>query len=368
MFERTGKACLLIVTAVLVTSAKGLKFYCQLEAQRCAIEDWNPSLDGYFLFEHIPTVTSSLRFINLQSSHIAAELCSTVACFVDSLIINDSPNVHKVHVPSTCNISVVDLHYTGLQYLHFEQNDSITSVLVRKNRLRIVPATLALLPNVRYVMLDSTEFEAIDLNLFYPLRHLKILDVGNAKIKYVRGTSRTVSTCPLEILKLRHNSLTIVNLNLFAPFTLLTLLDLSHNKIEVLAGRLSNPILASLLLNNNRLKALDLCTWSTLRHLDAVSIAHNNVSRTPTCLNRFRNVTHISMQFNQIDSIEVAQLLQLPNLTSLNLSNNNITSFPVSEHQYPQALRQLDLYGNPISNPFNETMRVRIIGKIYVSF
>uniref|UniRef100_A0A182Y9W5 Uncharacterized protein n=1 Tax=Anopheles stephensi TaxID=30069 RepID=A0A182Y9W5_ANOST len=293
----------------------------------------------------------------VPSSHIAAELCSTVACFVDSLIINDSPNVHKVHVPSTCNISVVDLHYTGLQYLHFEQNDSITSVLVRKNRLRIVPATLALLPNVRYVMLDSTEFEAIDLNLFYPLRHLKILDVGNAKIKYVRGTSRTVSTCPLEILKLRHNSLTIVNLNLFAPFTLLTLLDLSHNKIEVLAGRLSNPILASLLLNNNRLKALDLCTWSTLRHLDAVSIAHNNVSRTPTCLNRFRNVTHISMQFNQIDSIEVAQLLQLPNLTSLNLSNNNITSFPVSEHQYPQALRQLDLYGNPISNPFNETMR-----------
>ncbi|XP_050072453.1 leucine-rich repeat and death domain-containing protein 1-like [Anopheles maculipalpis] len=353
----------LIAITVLLSNTKGLKFYCMLDNSKCVIEDWNPSMDGYFLFQHIPNDTTSIHFINLQSLHIVSELCTILARCVDSLIIEHSPKVTMLHLPSTCNILVVTLQDTGLQFLNFEQNESLASVIVKNSRIGIIPATIANLPNIEYVTLDNTDVEVVDLHLFYPFRHLKLLQIRYAKVRYVRGTSATIGRCPLDSLKLDHNFLRIVNLNLFAPFASLTMLNLAYNRIEVLTGRLSNPILNSLLLNSNRLKVLDLCPWNVLHHLNAFTIAYNNIQRMPLCLHRFRNVTHASMQFNQINSIEVEQLIHLSNLVSINVSFNNISSIPVNESLYPPKLRQIDLCGNPISN---DTITDRMIGSIDV--
>ncbi|XP_035913106.1 toll-like receptor 6 isoform X2 [Anopheles stephensi] len=356
--------CLVAATAILVTSAKALKFYCTPDEVKCVIEDWNPVVDGYSLFEHIPNVTRSIHLINLQHVIFGSKLCHTIARFVDDLVVYDSPKVQLVRIPGTCNVVLVTMQNTGALFFDFKPNDSITGVLVKNARLSIISITLGDLPSLEYIILEATDIQAMEVSLFCPFRCLKLVRVSHGKLNTISGTGTNVHQCSLESLKLHHNSLTAVNLNLFAPFTSLTLFDLSHNKIEVLSGRLTSPFLTSLLLNNNRLKVLNLCPWNVVRHLNVFSIAHNNITRMPPCLDRFPNVTHLSMQFNQIDTMEVEQLARLPNLTSINLSFNNIATIPVDEHLYPQNLKQIDLGGNLIKN---DTVPVRLIGNIVVA-
>jgi Leucine-rich repeat (LRR) protein len=103
-----------------------------------------------------------------------------------------------------------------------------------------------------------------------------------------------------------------------------------------------------LLLRRNRLDSLQAYAKALLQfkqHLTELSLRENNFVQFPAEILVLKNLTSLSLAFNQLETIERDTLSQLINLQWLNLSHNKLKDLPIDIvccHQ----LRGLDLENN----------------------
>jgi Leucine-rich repeat (LRR) protein len=107
-----------------------------------------------------------------------------------------------------------------------------------------------------------------------------------------------------------------------------------------------------LLLRRNRLDSLQAYAKALLefkQHLTELSLRENSFSQFPTEILVLKNLTSLSLAFNQLETIERGMLSELSNLQWLNLSNNKLKDLPIDIvccHQ----LRGLDLENNDFTS------------------
>ncbi|XP_067417346.1 amphoterin-induced protein 3 [Emydura macquarii macquarii] len=144
--------------------------------------------------------------------------------------------------------------------------------------------------------------------------------------------SRWLATLPrLQALRLSHNHIADLSPRAFHNATRLRHLDLSSNALRAVKQHYFEALLGleELLLYNNRILQVDEKAFLPLRSLQKVYLSWNNLTQFP--FSSMQGLSH-------------------PNLTTLDLSTNNLRSIPVEEvAALPAYVRNgLYLHNNPV--------------------
>ncbi|NXX33057.1 NEPN protein, partial [Nicator chloris] len=235
------------------------------------------------------------------------------------------------------------------------------------------------------LVLSCSGTESIENNTFKDLTTLKSLELCKNQLKLIP----TFLPSGLEILKLADNSINALHASDFAGLIKLRVLDLRNNMIATLppsvfsslynlqslildgnnmqsvSAPLRLPRLMYLSMADNKLNSFPANFFASFQSLHFLSLSGNFLTKVPLDLPkslvslileknqlkmvRLRDVKHLEnlsefvLSENQLTSIDGAQLL--PNLTTLELSKNQLHAVPL---RLPGRLQKLDCSNNLI--------------------
>ncbi|NXV05548.1 NEPN protein, partial [Cettia cetti] len=235
------------------------------------------------------------------------------------------------------------------------------------------------------LVLSCSGTESIENNTFKDLSTLKSLELCKNQLKQIP----TFLPSGLEILKLADNSINALHTSDFAGLIKLRVLDLRNNLIatlppsafsslynlqslildgnnmESLSAPLRLPRLMYLSMDDNKLHSFPTNFFASFQSLHFLSLSGNLLIKVPPDLPksllslkleknqlkivRLQDVKHLEnlseffLSENQLTSIDGAQLL--PNLTTLELSKNQLHAVPL---RLPGRLQKLDCSNNLI--------------------
>ncbi|NXJ63813.1 NEPN protein, partial [Rostratula benghalensis] len=235
------------------------------------------------------------------------------------------------------------------------------------------------------LVLSCSGTESIENNTFKSLSTLKSLELYKNQLKQIP----TSLPSGLEILKLADNSINILHASDFEGLMKLRVLDIRNNLIatlpptafsslgnlqslildgnnmESLSAALKLPRLKYLSMADNKLNSIPDNFFTSFQNLQFLSLSGNFLTKVPLDLPksllslkleknqlrtiRLRDMKHLEnlseffLSENQLSSIDGAQLL--PNLTTLELSKNQLHALPP---RLPSRLQKLDCSNNHI--------------------
>ncbi|XP_064505756.1 nephrocan-like [Pseudopipra pipra] len=235
------------------------------------------------------------------------------------------------------------------------------------------------------LVLSCSGTESIENNTFKALNSLKSLELCKNQLKQIP----TFLPSGLEILKLADNSINTLHATDFAGLMKLRVLDIRNNLIATLPPSAFSSLcnLQSLILDGNnmesvsapfklpRLKYLSMADnklnsfptnfFASFQNLQFLSLSGNFLTKVPLDLPRsllslnleknrlkmvrlrdmkhLENLSEFFLSENRLTSIDGAQLL--PNLTTLELSKNQLHTMPF---RLPGRLQKLDCSNNLI--------------------
>ncbi|KAL2155564.1 hypothetical protein VTH82DRAFT_306 [Thermothelomyces myriococcoides] len=167
---------------------------------------------------------------------------------------------------------------------------------------------------------------------------LEILDVSKNKIRNLGGI-------PSSVLHLRitHNQLS--SLTAWNHLVNLQYIDVSNNSLTSLAVFRNLIHLRSLRADNNQITSLDGIKFH--KGLQTLRVRGNLIEEVDFDGNTLHQLTDLDLKNNQIHRI--ANIDQLPSLSSLNLEGNRLTSFSVDSAEPMTSLRYLRLDDNNLT-------------------
>ncbi|NXI24368.1 NEPN protein, partial [Sterrhoptilus dennistouni] len=241
------------------------------------------------------------------------------------------------------------------------------------------------MPVLEELVLSCSGTESIENNTFKDLSTLKSLELCKNQLKQIPSFLPS----GLEILKLADNSINTLHESDFAGLIKLRVLDLRNNLIatlppsafsslhnlqtlildgnnmESVSAPLRLPRLMYLSMDDNKLNSFPTNFFASFQSLHFLSLSGNFLIKVPLDLPksllslkleknqlkivRLRDVKHLEnlseflLSENQLTSIDGAQLL--PNLTTLELSKNQLHTMPL---RLPGRLQKLDCSNNLI--------------------
>ncbi|KAG5277039.1 hypothetical protein AALO_G00112820 [Alosa alosa] len=224
------------------------------------------------------------------------------------------------------------------------------------------------LSDLQEVGLSSCGVELVEVNTFQAQPSLRVLDLQKNKLRHVpRGLPSSLEVLRvghnhihalqgaafeglhrLRVLDLQSNMITALRANSLSALVKLECLYLDGNLIEVVNGALRLPQLNLLSVASNRISSLSSAFFASLQSLRTLQLSGNLLTRVPHDLPRallhlgldrnqiralrnrdmahLRNLTVLSVSANKVSSVDGG--LRLPNLTSLELSGNQLKVLP----------------------------------------
>jgi Leucine-rich repeat (LRR) protein len=203
-------------------------------------------------------------------------------------------------------------------------------------------------------MLDLSEnkIQSIQPELFDNLQNLRTLNLEKNSMK-ILPPELLANLKKLELLNLSSNFLSSnwINFMTFKKLFNLRLLDLSYNKLT----SLENSIFADLAalevldLKNNLIESIAMDTFANLTSLSSLVLSHNFIKNVNFSLNSLSNLNVLSLDFNEIYSVEKHLVANSMKLVDLHLNNNKFFRVPSVVENF-QFLKFLDLGENFIKN------------------
>uniref|UniRef100_A0A1I8JW07 Leucine rich immune protein (Coil-less) n=1 Tax=Anopheles quadriannulatus TaxID=34691 RepID=A0A1I8JW07_ANOQN len=285
-----------------------------------------------------------LVFSRLRVTTIDYKLLSALPTTVTHVLVNDSTYVITVKVPASASFLSLVILQTKLGAISFEPNFNLSQLTIEQAPLHHIPSSLLNLRSLAYVKINYTPVQNIDVSLFCNLTQLQTIDLKNNKI-YSVTASQFISGCTSSLVELllANNRLKRIIPSVFAPFRRLEIIDLSHNMLESFVGRFQNTEISQLLMSNNRLPQIDLCEWVLMPNMTSLFIEKNKLIAVPDCLHKFPNLYSINLENNLLSSVSLAAFAQLKVLQYLRLAWNPIVSFILREDSVPPKLLHIDM-------------------------
>ena len=290
------------------------------------------------------------------------------------------------------SVQWLNLDRTGIQYLpdELEHMTRLEDIKLSHNKLQSLHGELSNLSHLKSVIATDNELKdrGIPPQLFkpdpseteeFPESELQILDLSKNQLTQVPKDLE--SARGLIVLNLSHNEIKHIKNNLFIQLIDLMHLDLSHNKIDLIPPQLrrltrlqhlnlsSNPLkLAQLrqIPSLSSLKTLNLAdtgrnaqntpmSFETLKNLEELSFARNELTKIPDCFFTLKNtkIKRIDLSCNEIDCLPLEMDNWSNTLEILNVSDNKINSIPASFCRFVKLRRiyindnELDFEGLP---------------------
>uniref|UniRef100_A0A1I8JU41 Uncharacterized protein n=1 Tax=Anopheles arabiensis TaxID=7173 RepID=A0A1I8JU41_ANOAR len=333
---------------VLTSCVLSLEWSCEIRDQ-CIIDRFDPrKISLGSLRSQLPTRLKFMHFRNFKGTSIGHSIFNHIEDTIANVQIRNSTVLRKIIIPGNVTIKQLTVVQTRLAWIHFQPNDVIEGIWITSSHLQQIPPSLKNLKNLEVIRLQYSYIQHLDLELLIDCRSLDTLDLMHNKIHTITSTLSDGQRRRLFLLDLSNNQLQTVNLEVLAPIGWFVYVDFSHNKINLLVGRFSGDDMRSIKLSNNRLKVLDFCQWEPVPRFTFIYFGSNELSHMPNCLERFATLTYIGFQSNKLNSVSMDVFGAMDNLTTLDLSSNEISRIAFHEDRHPKRLSRLILSKNKV--------------------
>ncbi|XP_064636090.1 leucine-rich repeat and immunoglobulin-like domain-containing nogo receptor-interacting protein 3 [Lineus longissimus] len=258
----------------------------------------------------------------------------------------------------------------------FDSTNQLQELVLGENRIsKIFPDTFTLLRNLRLLDLGSNSILDIPNGAFGPLSILRQLDLSENGITNVTAR-HFMGLRSMTQLKLARNKISHIQENAFRELPNLEILDLSENSISELELHTSLGKLQELKLNANKIVSFAGLNFTHVPKLRELYLGQNQISTIPPhmfkqlneleilYLNHLPNLEFIDYRaFCGLSSVRIVDLGHNPkldtidrglfmptkNLTTINLSFDNFSSFYQETFIHLEHLKTLLLNGNPLN-------------------
>uniref|UniRef100_A0A182WFJ2 Ig-like domain-containing protein n=1 Tax=Anopheles minimus TaxID=112268 RepID=A0A182WFJ2_9DIPT len=260
----------------------------------------------------------------------------------------------KLRVLNLANNTIHDLPRNSFAGL-----GNLTELHLAHNRLFVVPfQVFKELRSLEVLDLSSNMLVSFLDNFFLLNKQLRVLRLNGNIIEKI-SKNALYGLRRLQSLDLSSNKLVFIDRNAFDTLDELRYLNVNQNQIYILPSTVFSALrsLRSLDLSNNLMRSLPNSIFASQRslvrlHLDATNLESlsNWVSRNNHTVNKdiLRNLRYLSIRNNtRLKEIEPCVFRNVPNLETLLLSNNRLTSLP-KEIGELRRLRYLDVGSNDI--------------------
>lgn len=205
----------------------------------------------------------------------------------------------------------------------------VTYLRAQNSNITIFPSLLVdHFPNLNFVNLSGVKMKFFTRPITYCDNIYAIYLTGNEITTFSGGILRNCAT--LKAIDMQHNRIRFIDSMALAG-TNLSSLYLQNNEIEFLQPVIfeHSPYLDSLLLSDNSIEEVLPGTFDSTPRLLSVILGRNKL--TSWSAHNLPNVVTLYLNDNQITTISSATFADMPNLKFLDLSNNSITEIPTLE-------------------------------------
>ncbi|XP_049447211.1 transforming growth factor beta activator LRRC32 isoform X1 [Epinephelus fuscoguttatus] len=220
--------------------------------------------------------------------------------------------------------------YTGMSDYFLADSPLLANLSLNSNSItKIAQNTFSGSSSLRKISLHNNVILEIEDGAFDSLDHLTELDLSKNSITCITD----FNLCNLKVLNLSKNSMELFQSTTSThPYKLLTL-DLSENKMPYF------PLLP----RNNVLEYLDV----SRNHLQSVNVTGDPEKQTNVYFSRLR---YLDMSYNQLKSIPESFFYCMASLEVLNVSNNCISSFSITNEGLLQTVKIINLSYNSLQS------------------
>ncbi|XP_072025136.1 uncharacterized protein [Amphiura filiformis] len=240
----------------------------------------------------------------------------------------------------------------GINATSFKGLVSLHKLGLSRNKLTTVPFFGQQLGNLSRLLLSNNKITSIPSGVFDNLYHLRMLDLGNNKIRDIRtGTFGQLKN--LFRLVLSNNKITQIDPGSFDNLTALSSINLGKNRLESISQDVFSRLgkLSSLDLSNNQLQRVHSRAFQNLNKLGILNLDHNQISQIDdNAFSGLNKLHRLELGWNQIDKLSTDWLYELPLLRTLKVSHNLINYTDSTLWKYCEFLEILDISFNGIAN------------------
>ncbi|OON20145.1 leucine Rich repeat-containing domain protein, partial [Opisthorchis viverrini] len=236
--------------------------------------------------------------------------------------------------------------------MHFGQ------LWLQENYIYSLPSEMERCANLTHLDLRHNRLDGALPSVILGLRCLQQLLLTYNKLNDISGVGNLKD---LQILVVKSNNLQGPLPEDLGQLTKLQILDCSKNRITILPDAIASCTkLIRLLLDYNCIGELP-SSIGCLKKLQQLGIKYNQLTRLPTELaqcqqltelniegNQITRLPHLSMDYNNLDTVSTNDFADAEHLRSLTMGNNNIVHLEIVASQWRQLV-QLDLSYNRIT-------------------
>ncbi|XP_053187830.1 transforming growth factor beta activator LRRC32 [Scomber japonicus] len=310
---------------------------------------------------------TSFHHLNLHSNKIHFIQPGLFRNMTDLKVLDLSRNHLNVFARSKTNIGPLtaveslDLSsnglYTGMSDYFLADSPSLTNLSLNSNSItKIAQDTFIGSSSLKKISLHNNVILEIEDGAFDSLNHLTELDLSKNSITCITD----FNLYKLKVLNLSKNSMELFHSSKStSPYDLLSL-DLSQNKISSfpLLPRINK--LKYLDISRNQLQSINITESNTniiLMHLSYLDMSYNQLKSIPeSFFSCMISLEVLNVSNNCIDSFSITNELSIEKVRIINLSNNNLQSLTFGENTL-QSLEELVLQGNDLTTLDHQTFQ-----------
>ena len=245
----------------------------------------------------------------------------------------------------------VDCHGKEIQEIPYDIPLNTTKLyLQHTNIAEIPPGRLLNLSNLVTLDFNGSVISHVHNDAFINLDQLRYLILEKNNLQRIpTGSFGNIGS--LRELNIASNKIQSIPINAFSGLNQLAKVTLSNNEISSVDSIFGHPLLTEISLNRNRISQLS-GQFTNVFALKNLDLSKNQISTfDPSSLGSgpLQNLTNLDLSGNLIHYISCSAFQNLPNIATLSLADNKLTTVPPTcVLQHLSHIVELDLSRNQI--------------------